>query len=186
FEVFFFSSRRRHTRFSRDWSSDVCSSDLVLGLVALALALVGLDGGDGVPVPLGRGVRREEEGHLLRTSGPLSGRNLLPEPQPCLGRGLVVPAGTVVRQAIAVDEQDAAGDHRPHCLVLRRGFRSRCDGVGEGHQAIPARASSSSSNSSVASSASPASSATASAAASRSPPSSLSSASIGEPEKLSA
>src|SRR5215475_11370919 len=25
---FFFSSRRRHPRFSRDWSSDVCSSDL--------------------------------------------------------------------------------------------------------------------------------------------------------------
>src|SRR5690606_40218264 len=25
---FFFSSRRRHTSFSRDWSSDVCSSDL--------------------------------------------------------------------------------------------------------------------------------------------------------------
>src|SRR5690606_40571195 len=28
FLFFFFSSRRRHTRFSRDWSSDVCSSDL--------------------------------------------------------------------------------------------------------------------------------------------------------------
>src|SRR2546422_850787 len=27
---FFFSSRRRHTRCSRDWSSDVCSSDLAL------------------------------------------------------------------------------------------------------------------------------------------------------------
>src|SRR2546422_2515051 len=26
---FFFSSRRRHTRCSRDWSSDVCSSDLL-------------------------------------------------------------------------------------------------------------------------------------------------------------
>src|SRR5690625_7949315 len=26
--VFFFSSRRRHTRWPRDWSSDVCSSDL--------------------------------------------------------------------------------------------------------------------------------------------------------------
>src|SRR5256884_818104 len=26
---FFFSSRRRHTRCSRDWSSDVCSSDLI-------------------------------------------------------------------------------------------------------------------------------------------------------------
>src|SRR5688500_20022016 len=31
--VFFFSSRRRHTRLQGDWSSDVCSSDLV-GAVA--------------------------------------------------------------------------------------------------------------------------------------------------------
>src|SRR6266436_1918520 len=30
--VFFFSSRRRHTRCSRDWSSDVCSSDLSVDL----------------------------------------------------------------------------------------------------------------------------------------------------------
>src|SRR5690606_40665633 len=29
FQYFFFSSRRRHTSFSRDWSSDVCSSDLI-------------------------------------------------------------------------------------------------------------------------------------------------------------
>src|SRR2546429_3400695 len=29
---FFFSSRRRHTRCSRDWSSDVCSSDLLVGV----------------------------------------------------------------------------------------------------------------------------------------------------------
>src|SRR5690606_39543911 len=33
----FFSSRRRHTRFSRDWSSDVCSSDLAV--------VVGVSGG---------------------------------------------------------------------------------------------------------------------------------------------
>src|SRR5688572_30863360 len=31
FFFFFFSSRRRHTRFDCDWSSDVCSSDLVHG-----------------------------------------------------------------------------------------------------------------------------------------------------------
>src|SRR5206468_5302417 len=31
--VFFFTSRRRHTSSDRDWSSDVCSSDLVLDLV---------------------------------------------------------------------------------------------------------------------------------------------------------
>src|SRR5204862_670364 len=30
---FFFSSRRRHTRSLRDWSSDVCSSDLSVALV---------------------------------------------------------------------------------------------------------------------------------------------------------
>src|SRR5207245_6085397 len=30
FFFFFFSSRRRHTRCYRDWSSDVCSSDLLL------------------------------------------------------------------------------------------------------------------------------------------------------------
>src|SRR2546426_11185995 len=28
FNIFFFSSRRRHTRLQGDWSSDVCSSDL--------------------------------------------------------------------------------------------------------------------------------------------------------------
>src|SRR5699024_12051567 len=31
--LFFFSSRRRHTRSKRDWSSDVCSSDLKRGSV---------------------------------------------------------------------------------------------------------------------------------------------------------
>src|SRR5690554_7767213 len=31
FFFFFFSSRRRHTRCGRDWSSDVCSSDLPAG-----------------------------------------------------------------------------------------------------------------------------------------------------------
>src|SRR2546426_1554718 len=30
FFFFFFSSRRRHTRLQGDWSSDVCSSDLLL------------------------------------------------------------------------------------------------------------------------------------------------------------
>src|SRR5690606_39369857 len=35
--VFFFSSRRRHTSFSRDWSSDVCSSDLIARYVVSAI-----------------------------------------------------------------------------------------------------------------------------------------------------
>src|SRR2546429_4345873 len=36
---FFFSSRRRHTRCSRDWSSDVCSSDLLALRDAIAASL---------------------------------------------------------------------------------------------------------------------------------------------------
>src|SRR5207302_641180 len=48
---FFFSSRRRHTRFSRDWSSDVCSSDL---FAALPLMLVHL--GTEVPCPFGHSI----------------------------------------------------------------------------------------------------------------------------------
>src|SRR2546429_7594164 len=39
-EIFFFSSRRRHTRCSRDWSSDVCSSDLPAGEVSLRCLVV--------------------------------------------------------------------------------------------------------------------------------------------------
>src|SRR2546422_3114100 len=35
---FFFSSRRRHTRCSRDWSSDVCSSDLRLSRTGTSAA----------------------------------------------------------------------------------------------------------------------------------------------------
>src|SRR2546430_7096602 len=48
--VFFFSSRRRHTRFDCDWSSDVCSSDLALGGkyrgVAIGSKLVGIGAGE--------------------------------------------------------------------------------------------------------------------------------------------
>src|SRR5439155_14494640 len=36
FCFFFFSSRRRHTRWPRDWSSDVCSSDLSLSSSVLS------------------------------------------------------------------------------------------------------------------------------------------------------
>src|SRR2546422_8091926 len=40
---FFFSSRRRHTRCSRDWSSDVCSSDLPCAFAMAALLSRRLD-----------------------------------------------------------------------------------------------------------------------------------------------
>src|SRR5690606_39832369 len=62
--VFFvFSSRRRHTRFSRDWSSDVCSSDLDAGVFTTAsqLVVVSLDGTD-VQLPVPRGCKLLRKG----------------------------------------------------------------------------------------------------------------------------
>src|SRR5699024_11719411 len=54
FFFFFFSSRRRHTRSKRDWSSDVCSSDLEVMEM-------------NVPFGLGRKWRRLEQlGHEPR------------------------------------------------------------------------------------------------------------------------
>src|SRR5260370_12514178 len=48
--IFFFSSRRRHTRFKCDWSSDVCSSDLVTRLLQMLHGnyegLIKIDGND--------------------------------------------------------------------------------------------------------------------------------------------
>src|SRR5690349_22972502 len=82
FVLFFFSSRRRHTRSLRDWSSDVCSSDLVpvlpRGVVtdlgdegrdagalgagqALDAVPIGSDGDDlGTVGRVGAGIRSEE------------------------------------------------------------------------------------------------------------------------------
>src|SRR3712207_1556451 len=43
---FFFSSRRRHTRYWRDWSSDVCSSDLGAFYAFPSVASTGLSAHD--------------------------------------------------------------------------------------------------------------------------------------------
>src|SRR3712207_3261311 len=92
---FFFSSRRRHTRYWRDWSSDVCSSDLDallwrVGLVALALA------GPGVPVYLllwllmPSGPAGESVARAPRVTGPRS-----PVPGLTLA-GLLIVVGSLV------------------------------------------------------------------------------------------
>src|SRR3989454_8984909 len=71
---FFFSSRRRHTRLQGDWSSDVCSSDLLVSLgsvnrvwlsfwgLLLVVGVIGL----GILVPLGdRKSTRLNSSHLV-------------------------------------------------------------------------------------------------------------------------
>src|SRR5690242_20959007 len=78
FFFFFFSSRRRHTRLTCDWSSDVCSSDLVWkaggsedarpgprdpgggAVIAGAITLARAEGGEGADF-FQRGAARSEE-----------------------------------------------------------------------------------------------------------------------------
>src|SRR2546422_11598044 len=69
---FFFSSRRRHTRCSRDWSSDVCSSDLRwrLGECRQRRHLRGDESGHG------RAARRSEERRVGK-SVDLGGRRII-------------------------------------------------------------------------------------------------------------
>src|SRR5690606_40973163 len=64
---FFFSSRRRHTRFSRDWSSDVCSSDLR----ASAAAALGF----GTDANAAAALARIEQGAGLRMQQLAPGRS---------------------------------------------------------------------------------------------------------------
>src|SRR2546429_2560424 len=64
FIFFFFSSRRRHTRCSRDWSSDVCSSDLLKG--------TSTERQPSAPTPGGAGSTANAE-QTAKPSGPSSG-----------------------------------------------------------------------------------------------------------------
>src|SRR5699024_2102129 len=97
---FFFSSRRRHTRSKRDWSSDVCSSDLAHGgrlpgrTAHRHRGLIGGRGrGRGDPAGLGRGGIRARGPAPARFSPALSAAlppalsaalsaTLLPAPSP--------------------------------------------------------------------------------------------------------
>src|SRR5699024_12198439 len=52
---FFFSSRRRHTRSKRDWSSDVCSSDLSSPFLSVASSSSPANSAAGLGASLGAG-----------------------------------------------------------------------------------------------------------------------------------
>src|SRR5207249_9169618 len=54
-DFFFFSSGRRHTRSKRDWSSDVCSSDLTAKALADAFRAFDADSEASVAVLFGEG-----------------------------------------------------------------------------------------------------------------------------------
>src|SRR5215217_2334635 len=93
FFFFFFSSRRRHTRYWRDWSSDVCSSDLVVevmtGSPAERAGLRAEDmilGVDGEPVSGVDDLHRLLDGdHIGRVCTLAIARDAVGRPAPALG-----------------------------------------------------------------------------------------------------
>src|SRR5690606_35149597 len=119
---FFFSSRRRHTRFSRDWSSDVCSSDLegptptlnmskternigfLSGRAALGRIGVGGSGEDGVPEPFRKGRGQRGASRLHRRGEAVKGGE----------GGKVEPARAVlgIEREPAHQRREVAGEDR--------------------------------------------------------------------------
>src|SRR5690625_6249859 len=98
---FFFSSRRRHTRWPRDWSSDVCSSDLISGVENF--------GGDYTSiVPLLPSGERTNACHLTWTDEPFKKGPVIIELAGCyerynspLARTLVIGEPTKEMEALA-------------------------------------------------------------------------------------
>src|SRR6185312_7565925 len=131
-EFFFFSSRRRHTRSDRDWSSDVCSSDLVVRIVDRQTGLPFLCGGlrvgrcaearRGEPLP---GAAEQKLDEAAAEIGLRRGVYL-----PCrLSRCRLRRRGTIVRlrrdlERIGKGRNDKPAQNErgyadtPHCFVL--------------------------------------------------------------------
>src|SRR5699024_1014263 len=151
--LFFFSSRRRHTRSKRDWSSDVCSSDLYVTWQAVHelreayqaqhtaagrhIALKVLDSFHTCPIPevarLGRTLRRWKDAFLAYfttdrvNNGPTEALNGIIELHRRLavaGQELVdVARGWLVAQ-LHWCHADAAAISRPPAGIWPRGLRS--------------------------------------------------------------
>src|SRR5690625_7988444 len=108
--IFFFSSRRRHTRWPRDWSSDVCSSDLpgvVGGVVRGHLLVHG-------PDPLGQPVQFPfRSGHFLTCCPLLGGGDLEIGRASCRERVTgSVAGGTVTQKKYMVRQKRLTGADR--------------------------------------------------------------------------
>src|SRR5207245_8568333 len=93
---FFFSSRRRHTRCYRDWSSDVCSSDLAGRIVRRGVM---------VPVAIvdrGRGLR-------TRVAGRPTGGRGIPNCQKQAAIAVELKRGKEIGRASCRERKESAG-----------------------------------------------------------------------------
>src|SRR5207237_5948057 len=82
--LFFFSSRRRHTRFKCDWSSDVCSSDLFgvmvdgagIGSAMVANKIAGVSAASCPDPTTAKSAREHNDANVLTLGGGLTGERL--------------------------------------------------------------------------------------------------------------
>src|SRR5258707_15558132 len=104
--IFFFSSRRGHTRYWRDWSSDVCSSDLSVASPPLAastsLNAIAAPASSAVPA-VAAGSRLKVQAHGHETSHSESEKPGPPAGRPCL------------KHPGHVAEQECLVCHKPIC-----------------------------------------------------------------------
>src|SRR5919106_3645199 len=117
----FFSSRRRHTRLQGDWSSDVCSSDLLRARGDLMTA--GAIGGLQLPQPLGdaepvRSIRTPARLEYAFTAGEATSRflrgiaaqKILGERCPVCGKVMLPPRGSGPIDGVPTSEQVELAD----------------------------------------------------------------------------
>src|SRR3712207_3717524 len=122
---FFFSSRRRHTRYWRDWSSDVCSSDLAYDFAAVSLRYFNVAG-----AAHGLGERHTTETHLIPIALQVAAGQR--EVMTVYGEDYPTPDGTCIRDYIHVEDLSDAhllalaapepGEHRVYNLGNGTGF----------------------------------------------------------------
>src|SRR2546427_10820675 len=147
--VFFFSSRRRHTRFDCDWSSDVCSSDLDFRRRSGVVGVTGEEPPKAVPTPterIHRGdaavspwlpsiVTMSEWARVCRTPAPITRLSAWVESEPTstptdavhVQRGVTsYPASTWSAVALGASREDWA--EAPERLRLASTARWACRG----------------------------------------------------------
>src|SRR5215217_8293271 len=124
---FFFSSRRRHTRYWRDWSSDVCSSDLgpVSALCGRDRPIPFLRKAVEDPCPAGGMVGKPVEAHYERPAAGLKDRNLQ---SACLNRPMTDAVGRLGPPGRGVLAKARSLGHLCHEFNLQAAFAASRSG----------------------------------------------------------